>query len=105
MSLTQLQQEVDQFVRTHGLEASATVRTLDLVSEVGEIAKEILNGSTYGRLPFQPADTWAAELGDLFFSLICLANRTEVSLETALRETMHKYENRIRRQGSPGSTG
>lgn len=39
------QQRVGRFVAEHGLETSAETRLLDLVSEWGEVAKEILRGN------------------------------------------------------------
>ena len=103
MDLRGLQQEVDRFVEAHQMEAAPDARLLDLVSEVGELAKEVLGGTRYGRAQFQPADTWTEELGDAFFSLLCLANSTGVDMETALSRVLRKYERRLRSAGDAGS--
>ena len=71
MSLPDFQKNVAVFVADHQLEAPVETRLLDLVSEVGELAKEVLKGSDYGRKPAQLPPAWADELGDVFFSLIC----------------------------------
>ncbi len=42
---------VAEFVRAHGLETDGWVRFLDLVSELGELSKELLKVSDYGKLP------------------------------------------------------
>ena len=76
---------------------------LDLVSEVGEVAKEVLKGNAYGHQSFQPTDEWQDELADAFFALICLANSTAINLEIALAEALDKYKQRLIRQGEAGS--
>lgn len=101
--LPDFQQKVVAFVAEHQLEAPVETRLLDLVAEVGEAAKEVLKGSDYGRHPFEASDEWAAELADAFFSLICVANSTDVNLETALEQVLDKYQQRLSRAGDAGS--
>lgn len=98
-----LQQLVDQFVQKHDLEAPVGVRVLDLISEVGELAKESNTITGYGKRPFEPSDNWGHELGDITFSLLCLANSTGVDLETTLRQALARMEWRIKLQGSAGN--
>lgn len=97
------QQQVAQFVADHGLEAGIESRLLDLTSEVGELAKEALKITRYGRKPFFPNDEWEAELADCFFSLLCVANLTGVDLDEALERALDKYEDRLERRGDAGS--
>jgi NTP pyrophosphatase (non-canonical NTP hydrolase) len=97
------QRTVARFVERHDLQIPVQARTLDLVSEVGELAKEVLEGTDYGRKPFAPTDEWAAELGDAFFSLVCIADSTGVDLQAALEGALAKYERRIARRGDLGS--
>ena len=101
--LPAFQQAVARFVMAHGLEASPQARLLDLVSEAGEVAKELLKGTNYGREAFRPGAAWAGELGDLFFALACLANATGVDLEAALEDALAKYEARLAQRGDAGS--
>ena len=98
------QTAVARFVERHQLGTSVEARALDLVSEVGEVAKEVLKGTAYGREPFSPTDAWAGELGDAFFSLLCVANGTGVDLKAALQEAIIKYERRIALRGDLGSS-
>ena len=104
-----LQRAVAQFVEAHGLEAPVHARALDLASEVGELAKEILTGTDYGRAPFEAPEGWTAELGDALFALVCLANSTgvdlEVDLEVDLDGTLEKYRERLALGGGAGSGG
>jgi NTP pyrophosphatase (non-canonical NTP hydrolase) len=78
-------------------------RLLDFVSEVGELSKEVLKATNYGRTSFRPPDGWTGELGDVFFSLICLANSTGVDLEAALDGALGKYRERLARRSGIGT--
>lgn len=102
-TLPDLQQTVATFVADHQLPTGVEARLLDLVSEVGELAKENLTASQYGRQPFAPTSDWAAELGDVAFSLICLANTTNVDLNDALNAALEKYRQRLSQTGNAGS--
>jgi 8-oxo-dGTP pyrophosphatase MutT (NUDIX family)/NTP pyrophosphatase (non-canonical NTP hydrolase) len=102
-ALPAYQQRVADFVDAAGLRAGVEARTLDLVSEVGEVAKEVLKGSAYGDAPFDPPSTWADELADAFFSLACLANATNVNLDHALEGALAKYRERLIKRGDAGS--
>lgn len=99
----QLQRRVRDFVTAHDLETDVASRLLDWISEIGEVAKEILKGTDYGSVPFQPGDGWEGELGDAFFSLICLANATGVDLDAALHRALAKYERRLEVRQDAGS--
>jgi NTP pyrophosphatase (non-canonical NTP hydrolase) len=91
------------FLARHELSHSPHIHTLDLASEVGEIAKAILAGSRYGESTLQSTPALEAELGDSFFSLIALAESLNVDLETALADTLARYEARLAARGHPGS--
>ena len=97
------QNRVAAFVNQHHLEISANDRMLDLTSEIGELAKEILIASDYGRGDFQPSESWNDELGDVFFSLICLANSANANLLDALENALNKYQARFESGGDIGS--
>lgn len=90
-------------MRKHQLDADVEARLLDLVSEVGELSKEALKGSAYGGKEFRVTDAWRSEMGDVLYSLVCLANATGIDLETALRDAMAKCEARLAKKGDAGS--
>src|SRR5262245_32605769 len=98
-----LQKSVADFVKRHRLEADVAHRLLDAVSELGEVAKEALKGSSYGATKFARTNAWEEELGDVVFSLLCVANTTNVDLEKAVRLALQKYERRIKVNGNAGS--
>ena len=91
------------FLRQHGLAHSPQIHTLDLVSEVGEVAKALLESNDYGGSASQPIAGLEEELGDAFFSLIALAESLELDLEAALDKALTKYETRLAERGSAGS--
>lgn len=95
--MNHLQRQVADFVDHYQLEADLSYRVLDLASETGELAKEILKSTGYGKESFRVHDNWSRGLGDVFFSLICLANSTGISLEDALEDVLNRY-----RAGDPG---
>lgn len=97
------QERVASFVDMHALRAGAEARVLDLVSEVGEVAKEVLKATRYGEHPFATSQAWEEELADVFFSLICLANATNVDLDRALDGALAKYRQRLAGRGDAGS--
>ena len=98
-----MQKQVDIFIAAHAMGCSETARYLDLVSEVGELGKELLKGSDYGHRPYTPRDTAAGELGDCLFSLLALCSAMGVDAQTALDMALEKYRTRLAATGSAGS--
>jgi len=95
---------VASFARAHDLLRDPATHALDLVAEVGEIAKEILQATDYGRRPFQAGPELDAELGDALYSLLALAESCDVDAGEALEAALAKYEQRLTRHGSAGSS-
>ena len=102
-TLPAYQREVASFVQKFDLETPVENRLLDLISEVGELAKEALKGNDYGRAEFDPTEIWEDEIGDVFFSLICVANTSGILMQKALQRAMTKYHRRIIELGGVGS--
>ena len=98
-----IQKQVAAFVKANRMETDVSHRVLDLVSEVGEVAKEVLKSTKYGTSGFKSGENWSSELGDVMFSLTCVANSTGVDLEKALTEVLEKYRERIARTRQAGS--
>src|SRR3712207_5019205 len=104
MDVAQLQREVAAFVDAHAaVRLEAMPRVLDLASETGELAKEVLKGTDYGHTPFVPTERWQDELGDEAFALICLADSTGVDLKVAVVGALVKYEARFAASGDISS--
>ena len=100
-----LQSKVEKFISEHGLKIDPVWRLHDLTAEVGELTKELLKITNYGKCQFAPTSDWEMELGDVLFSLICLANATEINLQDALNKAIHKYQTRILEKGDASSNG
>jgi NTP pyrophosphatase (non-canonical NTP hydrolase) len=95
-TLKQAQKEVDdwinQFEEGYWQPLSQLAR---LVEETGELAR-VMN-HLYGDKPKKLAEKkqeLKEEIGDIFFTLICLANAQRVDLEEALNEVMRKLDHR-----------
>ena len=75
------QQRVKDWMARYGLGTDPQARMLDLSSEVGELAKEVLKSTAYG-----------TRLGDCLFSLLCLSQCLGLEGEAALGKALEKYE-------------
>jgi len=97
------QEKAVQFAQNHNLQYPVSVYALDLVSELGEVAKEILLATDYGQQAPQFTPDFSAELGDLLYSLCLLADAADVDLAQALAATLDKYDRRWQEKGQIGS--
>ncbi|MFQ6009597.1 MAG: MazG nucleotide pyrophosphohydrolase domain-containing protein [Candidatus Aenigmatarchaeota archaeon] len=98
-----MQEKVKRFVEENKLQMSPEHAALDLISELGEVAKEILKATDYGRHPPKKREEIKSELGDALYSLINLANTLNVDIEEALELAMEKYKKRIQKGSTPDS--
>jgi NTP pyrophosphatase (non-canonical NTP hydrolase) len=100
--MKKLQEIIKQFCKQYNLESPPEHRVLDAMSELGEVSKEILKMTDYGRKPLEYRQELKSELGDLLFSVITIANSFDIDLEEALNMVLEKYEKRLEK-GSAGS--
>ena len=98
-----IQEKVNGMINKFDLENSVETRFIDLVSEVGELGKEILKGNNYGRKNFSMTNNIESELGDVLFSLVCIANGLNIDLESTLDGVITKYNLRFSKNGNIGS--
>ncbi|ELZ43348.1 nucleotide pyrophosphohydrolase [Halorubrum coriense DSM 10284] len=96
------QDKVASFVQEHEMESPPTYRLLDVVSELGEVAKDAAESTDYGSSP-EEVNIASDEIGDVLFSLLALAEATEIDAGEALEEAMAKYDERIADSGTPSS--
>jgi len=96
------QERVAEFLDEYDTDADPEYRILDLVSEVGELAKDANDSTDYGESP-EDLDVKRDELGDALFSLLAVAESLDVDAERALDEALEKYRGRIDETGDPGS--
>lgn len=104
-SIGELQKDVDNFISKYNLESPTNIRLLDLVSELGELAKVQLKGTNYGRWDYHDDifPNWMDEMGDVLFSLMALANIQNIDLEDCLKRSIEKYQKRLDSYGDAGS--
>ena len=97
-----IQKKVKLFCEKNELNSPIEHRVLDTMSELGEVAKEILKMSDYGDRPVKYNNNLKMELGDVLYSIITIANVFDIDLDEALNEVIRKYEQRMLK-GSPSS--
>ena len=90
MEIKNLQLKVDNWIKKHGVRYfNELTNMVQLTEEVGEVARII--SRQYGEQSFKESDKevdLAAELSDVLFVLLCLANQTGVDLHSS-------FENRL----------
>lgn len=104
MEKLEFQQLIEKMVKKYDLETTIESRYIDLVSEVGELGKEILKGTSYGKKEFDKTENFESEIGDALFSLTCIANTLDINIEEALYNSMKKYNQRFKQKGDIGSS-
>ena len=92
MELSKLQKEVKEVTKNLDLANTPELCGLDFASEVGEVAKEILELTNYGKREHIYNSDLARELGDSLYSLIALANIYDIDLEEQLHNSLEKYK-------------
>ncbi len=98
-----MQEIVKEMIKEYNLESSVEIKFIDLISEAGELGKEILKGNNYGKKEFVKTDNLELEIGDVLFSLICIANELNIDLTVAFDKVMEKYNSRFKEKGTIGS--
>lgn len=96
------QEKVEDFIEEHDLNTRAEFRMLDLISEIGEVAKDANESTDYGKNPDE-LEIKRDEIGDVFFSLLALAESLDIDAGEALNEALEKYRGRIKDKGPPSS--
>ncbi len=95
MTLDEIQQEVDQWIRSIGVRYFGELTNMAILSEeVGELARVMAR--KYGDQSCKPGEelNLADEMADVLWVLVCLANQTGVNLEEAFRQNMLKKTQR-----------
>ena len=95
--MQEIQAKIKKFCKENNLESPPEYRLLDLMSELGEVSHEVLRTSNYGKKPIIPTKEIESELGDVFYSLITVANHFNVDLEKALEIVLEKYKERLKK--------
>ena len=102
-NLNDMQNIVEEMIKKYDLDSPVELRYIDLTSEIGELGKEILKSSNYGKTNFEKTEELKLEIGDVLFSLICTANCLDIDLSEALDNVLEKYNKRFSEKGNIGS--
>ncbi len=96
MNLKHAQQEVDQWIKKHGVRYFNELTNMaQLTEEVGEVARIIAR--RYGEQSEKESDKGkdlGEELADVIFVVLCLANQTGIDLQTAFDKKMQEKAKR-----------
>ena len=96
MTISQLQNDVDQWIKTIGVRYFSELTNLAILTEeVGELAR--LMARKYGDQSFkanESIENMADEMADVLWVLVCLANQTGVNLTDAIQKNIEKKTNR-----------
>ncbi|MDX1478223.1 MAG: nucleotide pyrophosphohydrolase [Saprospiraceae bacterium] len=96
MQLKQYQQEVDRWIRSHGVRYfNELTNTVLLMEETGEFARLVARvygeqSFKTGKDPVDPKQQIADEMADILFVLTCLANQMDIDLTQSVRANLAK---------------
>ena len=82
MSIQQLQQQVDEWIKQYGVRYFDELTNMAILTEeVGEVAR--IMGRKYGEQSFKESDNsnLGEELADVLFVVLCIANQTKINLQ------------------------
>ena len=92
MTLQEAQQQVDDWIKLHGVRYFSELTNMAILTEeVGEVAR--IMARRYGEQSEKESDMnkeLGEELADVLWVLICLANQTGVDLTKAFQENLEK---------------
>ena len=92
MTLTEAQQQVDQYIKTTGVRYFNELTNMAMLTEeVGEVARIIAR--RYGEQSEKESDKnkdLGDELADVLWILLCLANQTGIDLTEAFKKNLEK---------------
>lgn len=95
LTLKEAQEKVDNWIKKFEEGYWPPLAMLaSLIEEIGELSREINNIQGYKRKKSQSSVNVELELGDIIFSLICIANYFQIDLEKSFLKTMMKYSTR-----------
>tara|TARA_B100000161_G_C33385857_1_gene339903 strand:+ start:64 stop:384 length:321 start_codon:yes stop_codon:yes gene_type:complete len=89
MTISELQKQVDDWIKKYGVRYFNELTNMAILTEeVGELARVI--SRKYGEQSFKEGEksNLAEEMSDILFVLICLANQTNVDLESAFKNKL-----------------
>jgi NTP pyrophosphatase (non-canonical NTP hydrolase) len=94
-NLDDIQKSVDDWIKQNSGYWPPLGMLAAVMEEVGEVSREILHlTSTKIKKSSEPKNSLETELGDLFYAIVCIANSYNISLDSALKKSMDKFQTR-----------
>lgn len=95
--------KVKIFNQNHLAPLDANIRIHDIVSEVGELAKEVIKAQDYGQKTFAVTKDLFLEYGDVLYSLLSFGIENNIDIEDSLEQVINKYKARFANKKHIGS--
>jgi len=95
MEIAELQEKVDEWIKTYGVRYFSVLTNMTILTEeIGELARVVAR--KYGDQSFKKGeeDNMADELADIIYVVTCLANQTGINLEDAIKKNFDKKSKR-----------
>ena len=92
ISFDEIQSQINDWIHNHGDYWSPLSMLSAVMEELGELAREINHQEGFKPKKLQQSESkLEEELGDLQFSIVCIANYYKIDLVDVLMKTMKKY--------------
>ena len=104
MSIKQLQQQVDDWIKKYGVRYFDELTNMAILTEeVGEVAR--IMSRKYGEQSFKESDNsdLGEELADVLFVVLCIANQTKINLQESFdnKIKLKSIRDKNRHQNNP----
>ena len=96
-------EKIKNFNKKNNNKMDVYSRFLDVNSEMGELSKEVLKATNYGKKNFEKTCEFVEEYGDVLYSFISLGLECEIDIEKAVEIVLNKYQKRIENKGNMSS--
>ena len=70
-------------------------RMMDVASEVGELSKEVLKSTKYGKKEFTMTPEFEEEYGDVLYSLLTMGLENGIDIEANMKNVIKKMNSRF----------
>jgi len=94
-TIDEIQKTVDVWIEQNGGYWSPLGMLAAIMEELGELSREISHQSRIKpKKPEEIPKSLEMELGDLLYSIVCIANYYQISLTEAIMKSIEKYQMR-----------
>ena len=87
--------ELNELLITADAKLDPQSRMMDITSEVGELSKEVLKSTKYGRKEFTVSSEFEEEYGDVLYSVLSMGLENNIDIEANMIKMIHKMNSRF----------